>query len=94
MNLKGSFKCECAEGYIDPHGDGTICEVAGSGEDAVVLFAYDSEIRQLRENVTNYVYSGLIEDEDFVLAIDIDPIQRCQIIKYFQYFRFNTLNVF
>lgn len=76
VNTKGSFKCACDDSYLDPHGDGTVCEAGRSGEDAVVLLAYGSEIRQIRQNLSEYVYSGLVEGEQFVLAIDIDPVER------------------
>lgn len=48
-NLKGSFQCHCANGFVDPHGDGTICEPADSSPAAslVVLIAYGTEIRQV-----------------------------------------------
>jgi hypothetical protein len=74
-NQKGSFKCSCAENYVNSRGDGSICEAKNS-EDAVLLIAYGEEIRQLRENMTELVYNTLIEDEKFVYAIDIDANER------------------
>ena len=74
-NTKGSFKCTCTENYYDSHGDGSVCEAAWR-EDSVVLVAYGSEIRQLRQNYSDYSYNALIEDENFVLSIDIDPLDR------------------
>ena len=76
INMKGSFKCACDKDYFDPHGDGTICKAGKTGEDAVVLLAYGSEIRQLQQNISQYVYAGLIESEDFILSMEIDPINR------------------
>ena len=73
--MKGSYKCSCASDYSDTHGDGLICE-AVSNSDSVVLIAYGSEIRQIRTNFTEYLYSTLIEGENFVLALDVDPIDR------------------
>jgi len=52
-----------------------VCE-AGGGEETVVLLAYGGEIRQMRENGMGYVYSALIENEEFVLAMDVDPVDR------------------
>lgn len=75
INLKGSYECKCADNYIDSHGDGLICEATWK-EDAIVIVAYGSEIRQLRQNISDYVYNNLIEDEIFVSSMDIDPINR------------------
>jgi low density lipoprotein-related protein 2 len=74
-NLKGSYQCNCAENYYDVHGDGSICEVSWS-EDSIILIAYGSEIRQLRQNYSNLAYTTLIEDENLVIAMDIDPVDR------------------
>ena len=74
-NLKGSYKCDCAENYLDLHGDGSICE-AGWKEDSVILIAYGSEIRQLRQNFSNVAYTTLIEDDNLVLTMEIDPVDR------------------
>jgi hypothetical protein len=60
---------------VDTHGDGSICEAATSS-DSVVLIAYGSEIRQIRTNFTDYLYSTLIENENFVRSLDVDPIDR------------------
>jgi hypothetical protein len=75
LNLKGSYQCKCAENYIDSHGDGSVCEAAWN-EDSVVLVAYGSEIRQLRQNFTDYSYTTIIENENSVSSIDVDPIER------------------
>lgn len=75
VNEKGSYKCQCAANYVDPHGDGTICEATAS-EDAVVLIAYGDEIRQVRQNISDFVYSTLVEDEKSVIALDIDAYDR------------------
>ena len=74
-NLKGSYKCECSENYINSRGDGSICE-AVNREDSVLLIAYGEEIRQVRENMTEYVYNTLIERENYVHSIDIDANDR------------------
>ena len=75
INLKGSYKCECAAQYWDPHGDGAICEAAYK-EDSVVLVAYGAEIRQLRPNASDFSYTTLIENENFVASMDVDPLER------------------
>ncbi len=75
-NTKGSFKCGCGGGYLDSRGDGTICEADSAGEDAVVLLAYGSDMRQIRQNLSEYVYSSLVEREAFISAVDIDPFER------------------
>ena len=74
-NLKGNYKCSCSAGFVDTHGDGSICEAVTSS-DSVVLFAYGSEIRQIRTNYTEYLYSTLIENEKFVRSLDVDPVDR------------------
>ena len=73
INIKGSHVCECASGFLDPHGDGSLCE---SSSESVILVAHGSEIRQLRPNFTDYLYSPLIDDTDSILAMDIDPVDR------------------
>jgi len=75
VNAKGSYRCGCAVGFADSRGDGSVCEAVG-GEETVVLLAYGGEIRQMRENGMGYVYSALIENEEFVLAMDVDPVDR------------------
>ena len=75
-NLKGSYKCECEADYVDSHGDGTVCEAVKSGEDSIVLIAYGTQIRQLRQNLTNYAYTSLIENENYILSLDVDPVDR------------------
>jgi len=74
LNVKGSYKCSCGVGYVNSRGDGSVCEVVG--EDAVVLLAYGGEIRQIRPNGLGFVYSGIIENEQLVLAMDVDPVDR------------------
>jgi hypothetical protein len=74
-NTKGSYRCSCGESYTDPHGDGSICEAAYK-EDSVVLIAYGTEIRQLRANISEYAYNALIDNENFVTAMDVDPLER------------------
>ncbi len=74
-NEKGSYMCECAENYINSRGDGSICEARNS-EDSVILLAYGEEIRQVRENMTEYVYNTLIEKENYIHALDIDATDR------------------
>ena len=75
-NEKGSFRCRCATpNYVDSHGDGNICEATWRDE-AVVLIAYGAEIRQVRANLSDYMYSTLIENEASVLAMDVDPLER------------------
>ncbi len=74
-NLKGSYKCKCGKNYVDSHGDGTICEATWNHE-SIVLFAYGEEIRQLRQNFSNYVYNTIVEDQLMVLALEVDPVDR------------------
>ena len=75
INTKGSYKCSCAYDYVNSHGDGSICEAVAS-DDSVILIAYGSEIRQIRQNFSDYVYNTLIEDQKSVRAIDVDPVDR------------------
>ena len=75
QNLKGTYACKCAPNYVDTRGDGSICE-ASWREDSVVLVAYGTEIRQVRQNLSDYAYTSLIEGESFVLSMDVDPIER------------------
>jgi hypothetical protein len=74
-NTKGSYKCSCVEDHVDSHGDGTICDAEWQ-EAAIVLIAHGTEIRQLRTNYTDYAYTNLIEGDSFILAIDVDPLER------------------
>jgi len=74
-NLKGSYKCKCEKNFVDSHGDGSVCEAAWSHE-SIVLVAYGEEIRQLRQNYSNYVYNTIVEDQLMVLAMDVDPLDR------------------
>jgi len=65
---------------VDSRGDGSICEAAWR-EDSVVLIAYGSTIRQVRQNFSDYTYTTLVEDESsvrssFVLSMDVDPLSR------------------
>lgn len=46
VNLKGSFQCRCSNEYVDPHGDGSICEAVDSSS-SVIIIAYGTEIRQV-----------------------------------------------
>ncbi|CAF0958417.1 unnamed protein product, partial [Brachionus calyciflorus] len=75
VNTKGSYECKCVDNYIDSHRDGSICEASWK-EDLILLIAYDSEIRQLRPNISDYVYTTLLEDQNNVNSIDIDPFER------------------
>jgi hypothetical protein len=75
VNEKGSYKCECAENYIDTRGDGSVCE-ARSADDSVVLIAYGDEIRQLRQNISNRLYSTLVDKQVYVHSIDVDAMER------------------
>jgi hypothetical protein len=74
-NLKGTYACKCAANYIDTRGDGSICEATWR-EDSVVLVAYGTEIRQVRQNFSDYSYASLIEGQSFVLSMDVDPVER------------------
>lgn len=74
-NLKGTYACKCAANYIDTRGDGSVCEATWR-EDSVVLVAYGTEIRQVRQNFSDYSYTSLIEGESFVLSMDVDPVER------------------
>ena len=74
-NLKGAYACKCAANYIDTRGDGSVCEATWR-EDSVVLVAYGTEIRQVRQNFSDYSYTSLIEGESFVLSMDVDPVER------------------
>lgn len=77
VNEKGSYKCSCAENYANPHGDGSVCEASWrQGDESVVLVAYGDEIRQLRPNASDYLYTNLIDGENFVTSMDVDPIDR------------------
>ncbi len=70
---------------MDSRGDGSICEAAWR-EGSVVLIAYGSTIRQVRQNFSDYTYTTLVEDESsvrgssgsgsFVLSMDVDPLSR------------------
>ncbi|RNA22802.1 low-density lipo receptor-related 2, partial [Brachionus plicatilis] len=75
LNTKGSFECKCAENYLDMHRDGSVCEASWK-EDYILLIAYGSEIRQLRPNITDYVYSTLIEKQESVTTFDFDILER------------------
>lgn len=75
INLKGSYQCKCSSEYKDTHGDGTVCEATWRDE-SIVLIAYGSEIRQVRQNFTDYAYTTLIENENQVIALDVDPQDR------------------
>jgi len=33
-------------------------------------------MRQIRQNLSEYVYSSLVEREAFISAVDIDPFER------------------
>ena len=74
-NRKGTYACKCAPNYIDTHGDGTICEATWK-DDSIVLIAYGAEIRQVRQNLSEYAYNTMIEGASFVLAMDVDPLER------------------
>lgn len=75
FNTKGSYGCKCAENYLDTHGDGSVCEATWK-EDYILFIAYGSEIRQLRPNISDYVYSTLVEKQDSVACLDFDILDR------------------
>ena len=75
LNTKGSFECKCAQNYIDTHGDGSICEATWK-EDYILFTAYGSEIRQLRPNISDYVYSALVDRQESVSCLDFDILDR------------------
>ncbi len=60
---------------MDTRGDGSVCE-ALVADDVVVLIAYADEIRQIRQNVSDRVYSTLVDRQVYVHSLDIDAKDR------------------
>lgn len=75
INTKGSYKCECHEGFIDTRGDGSVCEASNANETAVFI-SYDEDIRQLRKQGFSNIYNSLIEHERLTQSLDINAMER------------------
>ncbi|RUS75762.1 hypothetical protein EGW08_016467 [Elysia chlorotica] len=61
INMKGSFKCGCHEGFSDPQNRGLRCKSSEGGR-VVILFTVGDEVRQYREKskeYTNQIVSGV-----------------------------------
>ncbi|GFR87432.1 low-density lipoprotein receptor-related protein 2-like [Elysia marginata] len=72
INMKGSFKCRCHEGFSDPQNRGVTCKSDNSR--IVILFTVGDEVRQYRyksKEYTNQIISGVR-----TAGIDVDMDRR------------------
>ncbi|XP_071103874.1 low-density lipoprotein receptor-related protein 2-like [Haliotis cracherodii] len=69
QNIKGTHKCQCADGFVDTNRKGTLCK--SKERNAVLLFAMGSEIRQYRTSTKEYTDAVVAGQR--IHALDVDP---------------------
>lgn len=69
INLPGSYRCGCLDGYVPSHFDNHSCKAVG--DRPYVVFANRIDIRQLRLGVP-MEYTVVVNEGRSILALDID----------------------